>query len=306
MGRIEGNWATLLLPLNADESIDYPLLVKEIRYLVSAEVSGIYSNGTAGEFISLSEEEFRVTSVLLASECASAGMPFQIGCSHPSAQISLSRIRFASSLSPSAIQVILPDWFPVTDREALSFLDACCAASEGIPITLYNPPHAKRRLSPETLLMISERVPLGSIKVADGDEAWYRGMQGVMERVPVFVPGHHLATGIMHGAAGSYSNVACLAPKASQAWYRMMREDIVSALALEKDLRRFFETYIDPLIAGEGYANFVIDKFLAVVGGYLPGFANKARFPYDSIDPDRAPYFRMKLEQTAPFFSEAP
>ena len=60
MGRIEGNWATLLLPLNADESIDYPMLVKEIRYLVSAGVSGIYSNGTAGEFISLSEEEFRV------------------------------------------------------------------------------------------------------------------------------------------------------------------------------------------------------------------------------------------------------
>ena len=27
MGRIEGNWATLLMPLNADESIDYPLLV---------------------------------------------------------------------------------------------------------------------------------------------------------------------------------------------------------------------------------------------------------------------------------------
>ena len=47
---IIGNWATLLLPLNEDDSIDYSLLAEEIDLMIAFGVSGIYSNGTAGEF----------------------------------------------------------------------------------------------------------------------------------------------------------------------------------------------------------------------------------------------------------------
>lgn len=47
---IRGNWATLLLPLNSDDTIDYALFETEIDALIAAKVSGIYSNGSAGEF----------------------------------------------------------------------------------------------------------------------------------------------------------------------------------------------------------------------------------------------------------------
>ena len=43
---IRGNWATLLLPLNADDSIDYGLLAAELDHFIAARVSGVYSNGT--------------------------------------------------------------------------------------------------------------------------------------------------------------------------------------------------------------------------------------------------------------------
>ena len=55
---IHGNWATLLLPLNADETIDFDLLAAEIDHFIAAKVNGIYSNGSAGEFYAQSEEEF--------------------------------------------------------------------------------------------------------------------------------------------------------------------------------------------------------------------------------------------------------
>jgi dihydrodipicolinate synthase/N-acetylneuraminate lyase len=45
-----GTWATLLLPINLHDSVDYIRLGKEIDVLIASGVDGIYSNGTAGEF----------------------------------------------------------------------------------------------------------------------------------------------------------------------------------------------------------------------------------------------------------------
>lgn len=118
--QIRSNWATLLLPVQADESIDFVRPEEEIDYLLEAQVDGIYSNGSAGEFYTQTEAEFDRVSQTLAERCERAGMPFQIGATHTSAQLALDRVRRAASLKPSAIQVILPDWFPPSNEEALN------------------------------------------------------------------------------------------------------------------------------------------------------------------------------------------
>lgn len=303
--KIYGNWATLLLPFNDDETIDYLLFAKEIDYLIACNVDGIYSNGTAGEFISLSEDEFKSTTAIFATKCFQANIPFQIGCSHPSAQTSLERIRFAREFNPTAIQVILPEWFPITNAEAIKFLKKAIETSNGIPLTLYNPPHAKRQLNYLDFEEILTAVPkVESIKVCDGDETWYQNMAKVMKMTAVFVPGHHLATGVKFGAKGAYSNVACISPTKAQAWYDLMIADLEKALEEEENIRNFMDTYIAPMIAVEKHANFTIDKFLATVGGYLP-LTNVARFPYQRVDPSRKLYIRQKLKETAPYFVDS-
>ena len=40
---IKGNWTAMLLPIRADESINYDLLSNELDYLIAAGVDGIYS-----------------------------------------------------------------------------------------------------------------------------------------------------------------------------------------------------------------------------------------------------------------------
>ncbi|MFQ9020965.1 MAG: hypothetical protein ACLR6J_05625 [Parabacteroides merdae] len=76
----------------------------ENRYLDSIISCGIYSNGTAGEFYTQNEEEeFIKTSELLAEKCSAASIPFQIGVSHMSPQISLNRLQAVKSLNPGAV-----------------------------------------------------------------------------------------------------------------------------------------------------------------------------------------------------------
>ncbi len=176
--QIRGNWATLLLPINPDDSIEHAHLEAEIDYLIDAQVDGIYSNGSAGEFYSQSENEFDQVNQALAERCERARMPFQIGASHASPQVSLDRVARAAALKPSAIQVILPDWFPSTDQEALNALQGYARAAGEVGLVLYNPPHAKRVLSPETLATLAQNMPnLVGIKVADGDQGWYERMR---------------------------------------------------------------------------------------------------------------------------------
>jgi dihydrodipicolinate synthase/N-acetylneuraminate lyase len=133
---IRGNWATLLIAWKDDESLDLRRVGAEIDALVAMKVDGIYSNGTAGEFHAQTETEFDLVSELLADKCHAAGMPFQIGISHMSAQISLERLKRVVALRPGAVQAILPDWFPVTEAESVVFLQRLAEVADGIGIVL--------------------------------------------------------------------------------------------------------------------------------------------------------------------------
>lgn len=301
---IYGNWATLLLPINEDDSISFEQLEEEIDYLISCQVNGIYSNGTAGEFFTLTRDEFIRTSRLLADKCGRAGMPFQIGASRQSCQEMADRVELARSFKPLAIQVILPDWFPLTNEEIVDFFDALSGCAGGIPFVLYNPPHAKRVLTYKDYRYLLPRIKnLAGIKLCDGDERWYEKMRDVLDATSVFVPGHHLVTGLAGGASGSYSNVACLCPRKSQQLFELARKDPDGALKLEQDIQAYMSAHIQPLISEQGHANFTIDKFMAVIGNYS-SISARVRRPYRSVAGGDVQWYREELQRMAPFFVE--
>jgi dihydrodipicolinate synthase/N-acetylneuraminate lyase len=286
---IRGNWATLLLPIQPDDSIDYALLGEEIDHFIAARVSGVYSNGTAGEFITQTEAEFDRINALLAERCERAQLPFQVGVSSPSAQLARERLRRAKVLRPSALQVTLPDWYPPGLPEILTFLETMAAEAAPIPLVIYNPPHAKRRLTPEEWRIVADRIPgVVGMKVAGGDEAWYTAMRPLFARVSVFIPGHTLAEGLARGAHGAYSNVACLSPAGAARWYELGCRDLEAARALGRRIGAFWLAQIAPLIARDGLTPMAADKAAAAASGWLPGLTTRIRWPYRSVAPEVA------------------
>jgi dihydrodipicolinate synthase/N-acetylneuraminate lyase len=299
---IRGNWATLLVPVNPDESLNFSQLETEIDRIISMNVDGIYSNGTAGEFYNQTEDEFDRISGLLAEKCNKAGVSFQIGCSHMSPVISLDRVRRAVPLGPGAVQVILPDWFPPTIAESIDFLRRVGEAAPPLGLVLYNPPHAKVQLAPEDYATIQEAgVPLVGCKTAGGDENWYRRMKAVVPGLSVFVPGHTLASGYRLGAHGAYSNVACIHPGAAQRWYHQIVTDPDAALELEKRIRAFMDTYIVPFITRERYSNQAVDKLMAAVGGWCD-ISPRLRWPYRWVPSSQVAPLRKAARELIPEF----
>jgi len=287
----------VLLPLEADDGIDFGRLTEELDILLTTRVHGVYTNGSAGEFHTLTDAEYDRLHDLVATRCHAAGMPFQLGASHPSGQLSIDRIRRAAKLAPAAIQVVLPDWLPLNPDEVVAAVDRMAQVADGVPLVLYNPPAAKTQVGPDLFVRLADEVPaLIGIKVPGGDDAWFRRMTDT--RLAVFVAGHTLASGVGRGAAGSYSNVACLSPAGAVAWYEQMLADPAAALDVERRLRRFFADHITPL-ARQGYCDPALDKTLAAIGGWAP-VGTRVRWPHRSVPPELLPALREAARQAVP------
>lgn len=299
---IYGNWATLLMPVNDDESIDLSKLKEEIDILISMEVNGIYSNGTAGEFYNQTEDEFDAINLLFAEKCNASGMPFQIGCSHVNPVMCLDRVKRAVQMEPGAIQVTLPDWIACDLTEAINFLEKVALYAKQVGIVLYNPSHARKVLIPEEILMVKNRVnSIVGCKVAWKNDQWITSLSKEATDFSVFVPGHQLATGMTLGASGSYSNVACLNPLAAQKWFALMGPSIGDALELESRIQVFMTKFIVPYISEKNYSNTAADKFLAAVGGWSP-ITPRVRWPYKSIPESEAAVVRPYCKNLLPEF----
>ncbi|MDN5854421.1 MAG: dihydrodipicolinate synthase family protein [Actinomycetia bacterium] len=282
---LSGVWGSVLLPVGSDDAIDWDRLEAEVDVLAASPLDGVYAHGTAGEFHTLSEDEYDRVSALLAAVCSRTGKAFQIGASHPVGQVTLGRIGRTRDLAPGAYQVVLPDWLALTDDECVAFVRRVGEVADPVPIVLYNPPHAKTSATPALLMRLLDEIPsLIGLKVADGDAGWYASMRDVLERCAVFVPGHHLATGLANGAGGSYSNIAALSPVGAARWYALMRTDPAAALDIEERIAELFARHVEPL-QRTGLSNPALDKFLAAVGGWAD-VGLRVRWPYDPAPQD--------------------
>lgn len=299
---IKGNWGTLLIPISENDAIDFKRLEDEIDTLIQMGVSGIYSNGTAGEFYNQTEDEFDHISQLLAQKCNAAGMPFQIGACHVNPIMAKSRVARAAQLQPGAIQVILPDWSAPAMPEVIAYLQVLAETAAPVPLVLYNPPHAKRKLLPEEYGQLKAAgIHLVGCKTAGGDESWYADMKTYAGELSLFVPGHHLATGVQLGAHGAYSNVACLHPRAAQGWYEMMLTDMPRALQIQDTIQAFIKTHILPYILDKGFSNQAVDKLLAALGNWAP-VGTRLRWPYKGIDEKEVAPLRAIARNMMPEF----
>ena len=297
---LKGIWATLLLPLNEDDSIDFDCLRNQVDALAGVGVHGIYSNGTAAEFYNQTEEEFDYIQEIMAECCKRNSLPFQIGACHMSPIISIERIKRSREYQPDAFQVVFPDWLPLTGEEQLRFLRVTAEIADNIPLVLYNPGHSKTKLVPEDFSRLHNEIhSLIGVKVAAKGQEWFSQMKEHSKGLSVFIQGHRLATGIKEGlSAGSYSNIACFNPAGAVAWYNMMMEDIDEALIIEKSIAAFFDRCILPF-AEAGYSDPALDKLLAFAGGWNP-INTRLRFPYKGVSEQDALEVRRQATKMLP------
>lgn len=279
---LEGIWGAVLLAVDAGGDIDWPATDEAISVLAASGVRGVYTNGTACEFHNQTEAEFDRLSEMTAQRARQAGVPFQIGVCHSNPRVSRERLRRIAALDPDAVQIVLPDWWPPSLADAVRFVAGMEAEAGGIPLVLYNPPHAKRSLTIAEIATLKRAAPsLIGTKLAGGDAAWYDELRARLPDMAVFIPGHFMATGCRDGGRGSYSNVACLSPRGAVRWWDQYLADPKAALAFEPRVVSFINAHMIPLRDREGLSNVALDKAMAAAGGWGP-IGPRLLWPYAS------------------------
>ncbi len=262
---IHGIWATILCRIEDGGTLDLSAIDEQVAAYAHAGCNGVYSGGTASELHTQTDAQFREISTRFAAAARSNRLPFQVGAAHPLAHGTLERVSFARTLAPGAIQVTLPDWTALDLASVVRFMARVTEAADGIPLVLYNPPHAKTVLTPSALAEVTRETPgLVGLKCGGGDADWYRRMAPLLDRLSVFIPGHFHATGRALGAHGSYSNMACLSPAGAVRWATMPPR---AARELEGRVARFMAEAIQPML-DRGLPGFACDKAMAAAGGW--------------------------------------
>jgi dihydrodipicolinate synthase/N-acetylneuraminate lyase len=279
---LEGIWGAVLLAADAGGRIDWTATEETLGILCESGLHGVYTNGTAGEFHVQTEAEFDRLSETAAAAARRAGVPFQLGVCHSNPRVSRERLRRVAALAPDGVQIVLPDWWPPTLQDAVRFVSGMAETAGGIPLILYNPPHAKRTLTLAEIAALKRAAPsLIGAKLAGGDAAWFAEMRERLPDVAVFIPGHFMATGCRDGGRGSYSNVACLSPRGALRWWKQFHTDREGALAFEPRVVAFIDHHMIPLRDREGLSNVGLDKAMAAAGGWSP-VTQRLLWPYAS------------------------
>ena len=156
-------------------------------------------------------------------------------------------------------------------------------------LVLYNPPHAKRRLTLEGIAALRAKVPtLVGAKLPGGDASWYADMRRELPGFSVFVPGHTLATGYAQGAHGSYSNVACLSPKGALQWWAQIRAEEQAAVEMQVRIQAFLADHVLPFRARYSVSDAALDKAMAAAGGW-GSLGPRLLWPYSSVPDEDIP-----------------
>ncbi len=296
---IRGVWATIINRLDEQGHLDLTTIDDQVSAYARAGVAGIYSGGTASEIHCQTEAEFEEISTRFAEAARAVDLPFQIGAAHPLPQGSLRRIAFSARLEPLAIQITLPDWTSLDFDSVRLFLNRAVTAAAGCPLVLYNPPHAKTVLTPAQMNEITKSYPsLIGLKCGGGDAAWYADMAPALKRISVFIPGHFYASGVRQGAHGSYSNMACLSPKAAVDWAQMSD---AAAAEMEDRIATFNAEAIAPIIA-RGHPGFVCDKAMATAGGWAK-MNPRMMWPYTGATDEDILLIRSAAKRHIPEFT---
>lgn len=297
---IKGIYGAVQLPINSDESIDYEAMLESIDRMIEFGVHGIYTNGTSGEFWTQTEEEFEKISEITVEKAEKANLPFQLGASSSSPQVTLERIKRVKHLRPGAFQVIISDWFPLNNAKAVMCLEKFAEIADPIKLVLYNPPHAKRQLSAENYAYLKDKVPA---IIGTKSLVWRDLLQLKVDDLSVFCGGIVMAEGYKAGARGSYSEMACLHPSKAVKWFELMENDIERALKIGQKLQAWRTKYIVPLKETDGYSSPAVDKLYAAIGTWCQT-GTRLRWPYNGFPDEIVEKLSQTIREEVPEYFE--
>ena len=316
MGRLSGNeingiWDGITMTWDEKYRFDEKTYAQNIERMISAGVHGLYTNGSTGEFYTLDFQEYCCQVDLISQLCGDVGMPLQIGCCSDATSKTIKLLEYAAGKKDvGAVQVNIPYWMELTDRELIQFFKDLHTSCPEMPIVHYNVSRSKRFLTGTDYLRILEVAPnLVGVKYTFAGNN-FSDLQEAIRLTPklsYFVAEPLLASAMQLGARGSCSSLIATNPKFMLDFYSKAKSgNWTEAFQMQRRVSQFF-TELDDLCdsLGEGGIDPVADKGLGVASGCVLG-SQRCRAPYIGWSDDTVDIVNKWLKKDYPEFVYSP
>lgn len=181
---ISGVGVALITPFNADFSIDYPALERQINHTIDNGVDYLVSLGTTGETPTLSREE-RIAIVHFTFEKVNNRVPVVVGIGGNNTQAIIEDLKSFPLEQAIAVLSTAP-YYSKPSQEGLFQHYKAIAAASPKPIILYNVPgRTGRNLEISTTLRLAEVPNIIGVKEASNNMA--QGIQLLINRPKDFI-----------------------------------------------------------------------------------------------------------------------
>ena len=279
-----GPWAGLPVAWTSDDRFDEATYRADVARCCRAGIPGVYTGGTTGEFYAMELDEFREVARATVEVCHAHNRPAMVGCSATYTLGAIRRARIAVDLGADAIQLSLPFWLEVSEREIVPFFRSVADAAHGLPLSIYETFRCKRLLTLDQHRAIKDAVPSYSMVKATAGTigATADGCRALSELVSVFVGETQWAELGRCGACGGCSSMVYWNPMVTlDFWSSVERGDWVAVDAIQQRVAGLFD-HLFQEFGERAFTDTAFDR----LGGLACGFIQTSlhsRGPYPSI-----------------------
>ena len=142
-----GPWAGL--PVAWDEKLrfDEEAYLSDLERTCQAGVPGVYTAGTTGEFYAMEFDEWKTITRVTVDECKKHTTPVMIGITSTYTLGAQRRAAYAAEVGADAVQVALPYWMEMDDRQITGFFTDVVEPCPGLTMTIYETMRTKKGLT---------------------------------------------------------------------------------------------------------------------------------------------------------------
>jgi 4-hydroxy-tetrahydrodipicolinate synthase len=268
---LTGLWAGLPVAWNNNLEFDEEIYRADVERTCKAGVSGVYTAGTTGEFYAMEFDEWQSVTRATIEECKQQHTPVMIGVTSTYTLGAVRRAAFASAAGADAVQVALPFWMEVSDRNVIPFFKAVSDASSGLALTIYDTLRTKKSLSVEMYRAIKEATgSFIAVKSNSGTTGCTPdGCSKLSEFVNVWAGETEWNRLGPYGLKGCASSLVYMNPRIMLDMFNLVRQKKWSELQKWTDIvDLLITTGLAPFVE-KGFTDTAFDHLMGAVTGFL-------------------------------------
>ncbi|MDP8285755.1 MAG: dihydrodipicolinate synthase family protein [Candidatus Electryonea clarkiae] len=298
-----GPWAGLPVAWKEDFSFDEDAYRANVERTCKAGVPGIYTGGTTGEFYAMEFDEFQAVTKATVEECKRCGIPVMIGITATYTLGAQRRAGYAAKLGADAVQLAMPFWMEIDDREIVQFVLDIASTCPKLALCMYETTRSKKTLTVEQHQAIQKAVPAYQAVKSNANTVGRtpEGCAALSEFINVWVGEDALAKLGPYGAIGSASALVYMNPRIILHMFELLLQKKWDELKVWTDRVKFhLEVGLAPFEA-KGFTDTAYDHLQGLVAGFLK-MHPCSRGPYISATEEDVKILRKWLKENIPEF----